>query len=108
MYEVINYFVDLQDLNHPYSVGDIFPRSGLVVSEERVVELLGVNNKRGIALIKPKEDATDNGKEGYTKTQFSRMSVSELRNTAKKCGIVNADTLTGGVLKKLLIEHFNL
>ena len=107
MYEVINYFVDLQDSNYPYSVGDTFPRSGFVVSEERLMELAGTNNKRGIALIKLRDDI-DTGKEEFTKTQISRMSVSELRDLATKCDIADASTLTGGVLKKLLVEHFKL
>lgn len=107
MYEVINYFVDLQDSNHPYSVGETFPRSGFVVSEERLKELAGTNNKRGIVLIKFKEDY-GNRNEEFTKTQISRMAVSELRDLAAKCDIADASTLTGGVLKKLLIEHLKL
>lgn len=58
MYKVIKYFVDLQDNNHPYNAGDIFPRSGLVVSEDRYAELAGSENKQGVPLIaeeKPKK-----------------------------------------------------
>lgn len=51
MYKVIRYFVDLQDNNHPYNAGDIFPRSGLVVSENRYAELAGSENKQGVPLI---------------------------------------------------------
>lgn len=51
MYKVIKYFVDLQDNNHPYNAGDIFPRSGLVVSEGRLAELAGSENKQGVPLI---------------------------------------------------------
>lgn len=107
MYEVVNYFIDLQDFNHPYSVGDIFPRSGMKVSEERLAELSGKNNKRGIQLIKKvseeREEVTD-----YTKTQINRMSASELKKLANEVNIDDANNLTGGALKKLLIEHFNL
>ena len=35
-YKVIHYFTDLQDFNHPYKVGDSFPRLGLKVSEDRL------------------------------------------------------------------------
>lgn len=58
MYKVIKYFVDLQDNNHPYNVGDIFPHSGLVVSEDRYEELASSENKQGVPLIaeeKPKK-----------------------------------------------------
>ena len=39
MYKVIHYFTDLQDFNHPYDVGDTFPRQGVSVTEERLKEL---------------------------------------------------------------------
>ncbi len=51
MYKVIEHFTDLQDNNHPYNVGDTFPRSGLSVSDGRIAELAGNYNKRGIPLI---------------------------------------------------------
>ena len=46
-YKVIHYFTDLQDFNHPYKVGDSFPRLGLKVSEDRLKELASKNNKQG-------------------------------------------------------------
>ena len=55
-YKVIRHFVDLQDNNHPYNAGDIFPRSGLVVSEDRLAELAGSGNKRGVPLIQLVEE----------------------------------------------------
>jgi hypothetical protein len=36
------------------------------------------------------------------------MSASELKMLANEVGIADAENLTGGALKKLLIEHFNL
>ena len=107
MYEVIEYFTDLQDHNYPYHVGDTFPRGGLKVSEERLKELSSKNNKRGMQLIKLVENAVAAETE-YSKTQINRMGVAELRELAKNCGIEESDNLAGGVLKKLLIEHFKL
>ena len=52
MYKVIEYFTDWQDNNRPYSEGDTFPRKGLSVTDERLKELSGSNNKRGMPLIK--------------------------------------------------------
>lgn len=52
MYKVIKKFVDLQDKNHLYNVGDCFPRSGKDVSENRIHELATNNNKIGVPLIK--------------------------------------------------------
>jgi hypothetical protein len=51
MYKVIKFFVDLQDNNQPYNVGDTFPRKGLNVSEERLAELASNKNKQGVPLI---------------------------------------------------------
>lgn len=51
-YKVIKYFTDLQDGNHPYEVGDIYPREGLEPSLERCAELSGSDNKQGTPLIK--------------------------------------------------------
>lgn len=55
MHEVIRTFYDLTDNNFVYNVGDSFPRVGLEVSQDRIEELSGNNNKQGTPLIKPKE-----------------------------------------------------
>lgn len=51
MYKVVKFFTDLQDDNHAYHVGDIFPREGVEVSEDRLKELSTDKNKRGEVLI---------------------------------------------------------
>ena len=53
MYKVIKFFTDLQDNNRPYNVGDIFPHAetSYPVSEERLAELAGSDNKQGVPLI---------------------------------------------------------
>ena len=51
MYRVIKTFTDLKDNNHAYSVGDTFPHNGVEVDAERLAELAGPHNKRGIPLI---------------------------------------------------------
>ena len=56
MYKVIKYFTDLHDANHPYNVGDEFPRIGIEVTESRIAELAGSNNKQGVPLIALVED----------------------------------------------------
>lgn len=45
MYKVIRNFSDLQDQNRVYITGDIFPRDGLKVSEERIAELSSSKNR---------------------------------------------------------------
>ena len=62
MYKVIHYFTDLQDDNHEYNVGDTFPRIGLEVSDKRIQELAGSDNKQDKPLIeevKPKKKAKE-------------------------------------------------
>lgn len=56
MYKVIKYFTDLHDKNHEYHVGDIFPREGVTVTEARLIELAGSDNKQGTPLIELVED----------------------------------------------------
>lgn len=51
MYKVLKFFNDLQDGKHAYKAGDIFPRKGVEVSEERIEELLSANNKRHEPMI---------------------------------------------------------
>lgn len=56
MYKVIKHFVDLMDRSHEYHTGDVFPRSGLTVSDERLKELSTNANKRNIPLIAEVDD----------------------------------------------------
>ena len=56
MYKVIKYFTDLHDKDHPYNVGDTFPRAGIEVTEERLKELAGSDNKQGTPLIELVEE----------------------------------------------------
>lgn len=51
MYRVVKYFIDLQDKNHEYHEGDIFPREGLEVTEQRIAELASDKNRRHEPLI---------------------------------------------------------
>lgn len=68
MYRVIKFFTDLQDNDHPYNAGDSFPREGIEVTEERLAELAGSDNKQGeplIVLVEPIEkpvNEADTGK----------------------------------------------
>lgn len=54
-YEVIHFFTDLRDYDHPYNVGDEFPRQGVTVSEKRLAELSSSNNRQRRPLIKAVE-----------------------------------------------------
>ena len=70
MYKVIKYFTDLQDGNHPYNVGDVFPREGVEVSDGRIAELAGSNNLQKTPLIAEVEETPEEKptKKGAKKT----------------------------------------
>ena len=50
-YKVIKLFTDLHDNDYLYNVGDTFPRKGISVTEERIAELSGSDNKQHTPLI---------------------------------------------------------
>ncbi len=124
MYEVIHYFTDLQDFNHPYNAGDIFPRNGLSVNEERLKELSGNSNKQHKPLIRKIAEEADNeplpfsddditlesGEEQkkYTKTGINRMSKAELYEMAKNTGVEGVDEMSRAELAEYLISVFGL
>ena len=56
MYRVIKYFTDLQDNNHEYNVGDIYPHNKKRVSTSRIKELSTDKNRRGVQLIEKVEE----------------------------------------------------
>ena len=56
MYRVIKYFTDLQDDNHEYNVGDIYPHNKKKVSASRIKELSTDKNRQGVPLIEKVEE----------------------------------------------------
>lgn len=54
-YKVIKLFTDLHDNDYLYNVGDTFPRKGISVTEERIAELAGSDNKQHTPLIEKVE-----------------------------------------------------
>ena len=59
MYRVIKAFVDLQDSNFAYSVGDEFPRKGLNVLQSRINELASSKNRQKTPLIEEIPDVEE-------------------------------------------------
>lgn len=56
MYRVIKYFTDLQDNDHEYNVGDIYPHNKKKVSASRIKELSTDKNRQGVPLIEKAEE----------------------------------------------------
>ena len=78
MYRVVKFFTDLQDGDHPYHVGEAFPRDGVEVTEERIKELSGRENRQGVPLI---EYAGEQDSE-----QETESPVDECENGADESG----------------------
>lgn len=51
MYKVIKAFTDLKDGCHIYHSGDVYPREGAFVTDDRIAELAGNGNRMGYPLI---------------------------------------------------------
>ncbi|MCI8632514.1 MAG: hypothetical protein HFE64_03395 [Lachnospiraceae bacterium] len=73
MYKVIKFFTDLHDADYPYQVGDQFPRPGIEVTENRIAELSGSDNKQGVPLIALVEEQPE-----------TKKAVSRARKAAAK------------------------
>lgn len=56
MFAVIKSFTDLKDKNYLYLEGDVYPREGFEVSDERLAELSTTANRRGEPLIEKVEE----------------------------------------------------
>ncbi|HDN3444290.1 TPA: Rho termination factor N-terminal domain-containing protein [Staphylococcus aureus] len=104
MYKVIEYFTDSQDNEYEYHVGDIYPRDGLEVSEERFTELSTTNNRRNLIAIKLVEDKQVEQSEASADEQkrLSDMKVAELKELAKKREIKGYSDMKKDELIKVL------
>ena len=69
MYRVIKHFVDLHDNDHSYEEGDIFPREGVAVLDERIAELAGSDNKQHAPLIELVEESESQDENPGEKTE---------------------------------------
>ena len=58
MWRVTADFADLSDGGYVYHAGDNYPRSGMA-DPQRVAQLAGRNNKRGMPLIEPVPAASE-------------------------------------------------
>jgi hypothetical protein len=50
-FRVTRFFTDMQDDNHPYNIGDEYPRKGVKVLASRYKELASSKNRQGVPLI---------------------------------------------------------
>ena len=69
MCKVIKKFTDLQDGNHVYNVGDVYPREGYAPSNERIAELASDKNRQGTPLIEAPASAVVDVDEAVEETK---------------------------------------
>ena len=62
MYKVVKHFIDLQDNNYKYDVGDTYPRKGLNVLQSRINELASSKNLQKTPLIEEIPEAEEKPK----------------------------------------------
>lgn len=74
------HFIDLHDNDHSYNEGDIFPREGVDVSEERLKELAGSDNKQHTPLIELVEEDPDNTAGADTAEKTSKAGKKKPEN----------------------------
>lgn len=82
MYKCIIFFKDLHDKSFEYRPGDVFPRSGLKVSQERIEELSTDKNRRGKPLI-VKVEETEAVKAPEPKEVVVETQITEPPKAAK-------------------------
>lgn len=80
MYKVIKYFTDLQDNEHPYNAGDTFPRDGLTVSRERIIELATASNKQSTPLITFIEDKSNQAQSENEAVEPEKQKKTKQKN----------------------------
>ena len=68
-YRAIRYFKDAKDDNRAYKVGDVYPRPGLEVSEERLEQLRTNKNRRGVPMIEIVEEEKPKPKKAAAKQE---------------------------------------
>lgn len=79
MYRVITPFLDLEDNEHRYDIGDTYPREGLSPSSARIAFLMSDKNKLGTPVIE------------RAPADLTAMTVTELRDYAAAHGIELGD-----------------
>lgn len=83
-YVVIEHFTDLHDKNHAYYPGDVYPKEGITVTDERAQELAGTDNKRKKPLIQWEDDETGIAEETEAEAPAEEAETEATVETAAK------------------------
>lgn len=102
-YRAIITFSDLQDNQHIYKVGSDYPRDGSQVTQERINELLGGNNKINRPVIEEYEEEVPF--EAYTAKQLNSMTIAQIEQLAEDMGIEITSTLKADIIEEFLSKQ---
>jgi len=123
MYKVIKYFTDLQDHDHPYNVGDEFPRRGMEVSAERLAELSGSDNRQHAPLIEkvaeleeteptdaetvaePEVAEDEETEQPYTAEALNELSANKIRAIAADLGYTIKKRSKAEIVEEFLAQQ---
>lgn len=88
-----------------YQAGEDVPDNDF--EETAVEETLPPYSDEDIVL-ETQPEANEETEKQYTKSEIQLMKTADLQSLAASVGIDGAEEMTGGTLKKMLIEHFGL
>lgn len=98
LYRAISTFEDIADDNHRYNIGDNYPRKGLTVSEARISELSGYNNKRNRPVIEAYEKK-------FTVKNLESMTISQIENLSRELGYKITKTLKADIIDEFMKQQ---
>lgn len=104
-YRVVRYFTDLQDNNHAYNAGDLFPREGMTVSNERINELVSAENKQHTQLIRYEDEEESAEMVVYTEDSLSDMTTKEIKALAADRGYKITKNSKADVIEQFLKQQ---
>lgn len=104
-YRAIRYFTDTKDNNYPYSVGDIYPRVGYEVSNQRLNELLGFGNKQHRPVIEVVTEEIPFEPKKYTAKQLESMTIAQIERLADELGYELTRTLKADIIDEFLSQQ---
>ena len=84
MYRAVYEFVDLQDGNHFYAVGDEYPRKGYSPDEARIEELAGADNLQHKPMIAKFEDPAPKADKAVEEKEAAPKKAAPKKRTTKK------------------------
>lgn len=88
-YIVTRNIIDTKDNNRFYEGGDIFPREGFEVSQDRIAELIGkgVLSAKGEEAPAPAPTEKEAPAEGTEEKPLEKLKVAELKELLEKAGV---------------------